>query len=382
MRRNFSPLIGLLVAAMVLAAVPAAFAAAPDHLPFLSPERPVAASPAPSVIGDPGGPAAPVSGQVPPHLATPDRPAPPAAADRPEAPLTDDSGEPAPESRPKDGIAPFDGIATPEIPQAIKARCGGTVEAGVGSVECNWVGREGLEVAGWQLWNISVRPEHGERNLVAELGADVTTYVDTAVEVPGHYLYVVLAVGSNGDVIARSAVAPASLKTPPGHDDKIRLKCRPLGLHDHPAVDVAPTDVAPPDVAPSIGCEWSPAQVDTAVGYVLWRQVDGGERTAVARTGLDVNRFVDTDVAREHRYVYVVTAVNSDGDVVARSHEEHVGIPGPRPRPVPPIDTLPVPGRPSVVPTPPVPRGKSGAAPAGPSTATARPVTPRTSANG
>jgi len=444
MRRSFSPLIGLLVAAIMLAAVPAAFAAAPDHLPFLSPDRPAAAPPTPFDNADPGemvapGPDSPTP--RPPHLATTDRATQPTVADGRDAPApvpapaatappTTAPG-PVPEPRPVDGQAALAGIAAPEVPHAIKARCFGTVEAGVGSVECNWVGREDLAVAGWQLWNIRVRPEHGERNLVAEMRADVTTFVDTAVEVPGHYLYAVLAVDSNGGIIARSAVAPASLKTPPGQDEKIRLKCRPIGLHDRPAVDIAPADIAPPDIAPSIGCEWSAAQIDTAVGYVLWRQVDGGERVAVARTGLEATRFVDTDVAREHRYVYVATAVDASGEVVARSHEEHVGIPGPQPHPVPPIRILPDPGLPPVVPSPPMPidpslptgpapidpppigvhppraampllptkpgRGvspptnpsepsvpglPSGVAPAGPTQAAAAPAMPRTSASG
>ncbi len=309
MHRKFSPLIGLLVAATLMAVVPAAFAAVPDHLPFRD-SPPPAASSAPDagpVVGLPSSAAAPA-----PILSTDSEPV------APRSPHVETDRPPTPAD-----------LTPPGVPHEIKARCFGSVDdTGAGSVECNWTIRDDAAIAGWQLWNIRIRPDHGERNLVAELGADVTTYLDTAVEVPGRYLYVVLGLDADGAIIARSAVAPAGLVAPPAHDDPMRLKCRVTG---------------PTDVAPEIGCEWSPTKVETAVGYVLWRIVDGGDRGAVARTGLDVTRFVDTEVAAGHRYVYAITAVDATGEVVGRSRAEHVDIPGPRPRPVPPVDIRPLP---------------------------------------
>lgn len=371
MRRSFSPLIGLLIAALVLAAVPAAFAAAPSGFPFKPDPQPISGPAVDSDIGAPIDFGGPIAIPAPPDDAV--------AAPRPEhfGPTGSPGG-------PLDARPALDRpIDRPDVPNEIKARCVGSVrDTGEGSVECNWTAREDLDVAGWQLWKIMVRPEHGERALVAELRPEVTTFVDTDVEVPAHYLYAVLAIDADGEIIARSAVAPASLNKPPGHDEGLRLKCRPVGPHDRPSVDTSladivpadakPIDVAPPNFEPSIGCEWSPAQVDTAVGYVLWRQVDGGERVTIARTGLDLTRFVDTDVASGHRYVYVATAVDAAGEVVARSHAEHVGIPGPRPRPVPPIHTLPEPGLPPVVPRPPVPADPSS--PKGPTSVDPPPI--------
>jgi len=269
MRRNFSPLIGLLMAAALLAAVPAAFAAAPDRLPFVG-------------------------------------------SSAPGTPVV---------SRPVD-------IAAPDVPPSIRARCVGSVgESGSGSVECNWRAREDLGIAGWQLWNLQVRPAHGERNLVAELRTGVTSYTDTNVEIPGQYFYVVLGLDADGDIIARSGVAPATLEKRPTHDDPMRLECGAADLQNPSA---------------SIGCEWSPTKAETAAGYVLWRSVGGDDRMVVARTGLEAVRFVDADVAAGHRYVYVITAVDAGGEVVGRSRPDHAGIPGSMNRPVDPVEVRPV----------------------------------------
>jgi len=279
MRRRFSPLIGLLMAATLLAAVPAAFAAAPDRLPFIGSSAPAA-----------------------PTDLTPER-------DRVVA-------------RPNE-------IAVPDVRESIRARCLGSVDdSGNGSVECNWTVRGDLRIAGWQLWNLQVRPVHGDRNLVAELRSGVTSYIDSEVEAPGQYLYVVLGLNANGAIVARSGVAPATIEKPPTHDDPMRLECS--------ATDSLAAGI-------SIGCEWSPTRAETAVGYVLWRSAGGDDRMMVARTGLDVVRFVDTDVAVGHRYVYVITAVDADGGVVGRSRPEHAGIPGPMPRPVRPVELRPMP---------------------------------------
>jgi len=325
---------GLLIAAVILAAVPAAFAAAPSGFPFRPDPQPEAAPPAP-----PDG-ATPAGLDVKPDVPDPE------------------AGLPAPGNRPAhlEPSGPLVGPPVappadrPDVPNEIKARCVGSIrDTGEASVECGWVAREGLDVSAWQLWKQQVRPEHGDRVLVAELRPDTTNYVDTDVEVPAHYAYVVLGVDSTGEVIARSAPAPVQLVDPPAHDRPLRLKCRPLIAID--GIDPAVTP------SPSIGCEWSPTDNETAVGYVLWRMVDGGDRQAIARTGLDTLRHVDTGITLGQRITYVVTAVDSSGEVVARSREEHVGIPGPHPRPLPPIHILPEPGRGPVVPEPPKPVG-------------------------
>ena len=316
MRRGFPPLIGLLIAATVLAAVPAAFAASPGGFPFRPDPRPISPPTVVSDIGEPTDLGGPADAPLPPHLGIGARP------DRPH-----DAGAVA--DRP---------VPRPAIPNEIKARCVGSVhESGRGSVECTWTTRDDLDVAGWQLWKLQVRPDHGERALIAELRPEVTTFVDTDVLVPAHYIYGVLGVDASGEVIARSPAVPANLATQPAGDKHLRLNCRPMIT-----IDVVDDATAVP---PSIGCEWSTTEDNTATGYVLWRLVDEGDRHEVARGGLDALRYVDSDVAIGHRYTYIVTAVDSSGEVVAKSREEHVGLP-PRHRPKPEtmIEPAPIPG--------------------------------------
>ncbi len=358
MRRSFSPLMGLLIAAVILAAVPAAFAAAPSGFPFRPDPKPEAAPPAPPAT------ASPTSVDVAPDATGP-------AADLPAAPDTRPAHLEPVGPQPVPPVAPP--VDRPDVPNEIKARCVGSIrDTGAASVECGWTAREGLDVFGWQLWKQQVRPEHGDRVLVAELRPDTTNYVDTDVEVPAHYAYVVLGVDSTGEVIARSAPAPVQLVDPPAHDRPLRLECRPLIAID--GIDPAVTP------SPSIGCEWSPTDNETAVGYVLWRMVDGGDRQAIARTGLDTLRHVDTGIMLGQRITYVVTAVDSSGEVVARSREEHVGIPGHK-RPEPSISILPIPepAGPLTPPSLPEPVPTPGM---GPKTGQRGPVVPRPGPNG
>ena len=78
-----------------------------------------------------------------------------------------------------------------------------------------------------------------------------------------------------------------------------------------------------------IACAWSAAQHPAAVAYKLLRSVDGGQREVVFRGPVREGRrrFLDTDVAAGHHYVYAVEAVNADGRVVSISHPVRVDIP-------------------------------------------------------
>ncbi|MDW3217713.1 MAG: hypothetical protein R8F63_03785 [Acidimicrobiales bacterium] len=190
-----------------------------------------------------------------------------------------------------------------------------------GAVHCEW--RSEVDVRSWQLWNVELRPTHGHRNLVAELGADRQSYTDVDVEVPGAYLYAVLGLDGDGEVIARSRIVPVKLQH---HDiavEPMRLTCEPH------RTDTATDVVAdrPPSFA--VGCNWSEITNDAAVGYVVFKAVDGGERSVFARVGLDVTSIRDDDVVAGHRYTYVVTAVDGEGHVVGRSRAETVGVPIP-----------------------------------------------------
>ncbi|MEM7142442.1 MAG: hypothetical protein AAF548_15570 [Actinomycetota bacterium] len=181
-----------------------------------------------------------------------------------------------------------------------------------GAVHCEW--RSEAEVRSWQLWNAQIRPERGARALVAELGADVASYTDAEVEVPGKYVYVVLGLDGEGEVIARSRVEVVKLRHREADIARIGLRCK---AHR--------TDVED-EIA--VGCNWSDVRSDTAVGYVVSKAVDGGEPAVIARTGLDVTDVRDDDVEKGRRYAYVVVAVDGDGEVVGRSRIETVGVKG------------------------------------------------------
>jgi hypothetical protein len=207
----------------------------------------------------------------------------------------------------------------PDLPITVPLACKARVSDSAGAVHCRWRGGEDPAVDSWQLWNLQVRPEVGPRNLVAELGADTHSYVDSNVEVPAGYLYAVLGLDEEGQVVARSRVVHVRLKERSDRVEMLRLECSV-----HRGEGVAGDATIRDDV--EIGCEWSAATDPAAEGYVLWRRVDHGEREVIARMGLDQISYVDTDVAPGHRYTYLVRAVDEEGNVVAKSHSEHVAI--------------------------------------------------------
>lgn len=242
-----------------------------------------------------------------------------------------------------------DALRIPPVNAAVKLDCAPRVAGDEisdrvdGAVHCEW--RSEADVRSWQLWNIQVRPVHGHRNLVAELGADVQSFTDVNVEVPASYLYAVLGLDGDGEIVARSRIVPVKLAHRQVDVEPMRLTCEPHRT-DEPTRD-AVTD-APPSFA--VGCHWSEVHNDAAVGYVLYKSVDGGERSVLARVGLDTTSVRDDEVRAGHRYTYVVTAVDGEGHVVGRSRAETVGIPVPeRDRPVrdEPVRDEPVRDRPA-----------------------------------
>jgi hypothetical protein len=214
-------------------------------------------------------------------------------------------------------------LELPDVAAAIKLHCAPRQSDTAAAVHCEWRAGDDLGVRAWQLWRLQVRPERGDRVLVASLGADAASHTDTGVVSPAKYLYAVLGLDAGGDVIARS-----------------RLETVRLRNHDEREVDLVPMRLScaaahgEGDAAASAGCEWSGVEHERAVGYVLWRSVDGGERVALARVGLDTQSYRDTTVVAGHRYTYIVTAVDAEGEIVGRSRAETVGLrPAVRPEP-------------------------------------------------
>jgi len=207
-----------------------------------------------------------------------------------------------------------------EVPVTVKLGCRGHVDEGIGTVGCQWRAIDDQAIASWQLFNLQVRPVAGVRNLVAELRADTRSFRDTNVEVPAAYVYAVLALDAEGEVIGRSRVVSAVV-----HDRDREIEPLYLRCDGHRGeTDTVEPDGEVPDIAIWATCEWRPSTSDSTAGYVVWRTTDGGERTAIARTGLDQTSIRDNDVSRGHRYRYVVQAVDADGNTVGLSRPANV----------------------------------------------------------
>ncbi len=69
----------------------------------------------------------------------------------------------------------------------------------------------------------------------------------------------------------------------------------------------------------AIGCQWRSSTRDDAVGYQLWRIVDHNGRELVWRGGLDTTMARDSVSGRARSSLYVVLALDSDGDIVGQS---------------------------------------------------------------
>ncbi len=74
----------------------------------------------------------------------------------------------------------------------------------------------------------------------------------------------------------------------------------------------------------NVGCRWRAATSDQAAGYQLWRIVDRGERTLVARGGLDMLGARDVVPADAQVVRYAVLALNEDGRVVGQSRVQKI----------------------------------------------------------
>lgn len=187
----------------------------------------------------------------------------------------------------------------------IKLHCRGSL-ADTPVIGCSWRAPDDAGIVGFQLWNLQTAPIEGERNLVGEFGVDVTSYLDGAVEAPASYLYVVLGVDADGEIVARSRVDRARLGDP--SIERLRLTC-----------DGVDGDT------PAVACGWSAPEDAAVASYVLYRSSKGQDRTAIANLGADSAGFTDTTVECGVRYRYQVVGLDGGGEVVAKSRHDAAG---------------------------------------------------------
>lgn len=188
---------------------------------------------------------------------------------------------------------------------AIKLHCRGSI-ADSPVVGCSWRAPDDAGIASFQLWNLQTAPTEGVRNLVAELGADASSYVDGAVTAPASYLYVVLGLDAEGEIVARSRVDRARLGDP--SIERLRLTC-----------DGVEGDT------PAVTCGWTAPEDAAVASYVLYRNSKGEDRAVIATLGADSTGFTDTTVECGVRYRYKLVGLNADGEIVAKSRRDAAG---------------------------------------------------------
>ncbi len=186
--------------------------------------------------------------------------------------------------------------------ERVKLNCRGH-GSDVDGVACAW--RSEATVASWQLWNLQILPSGGARNLVAEVGADVMSYHDTAVTGPAVYLYAVLGLDAEGTIVAQSRV------------DKVRVQGKDIG-HLRLECDAR-------EDAETIGCGWSAPEDAEIRAYELYRSAAGEERTVIATLGADATGYTDTDVEAGVRYRYRLVALDPSGAIEALSRTDSAG---------------------------------------------------------
>lgn len=181
------------------------------------------------------------------------------------------------------------------------------------AVVCRWSAVESDKLRGYKLWRTVGAPGTHPRQLIGKIPADARLrHLDTRVRRGHVYTYLVVAVAKDGSRIAVGG--PVAVRIP-GRHHALRFVCAVGSDGDHLGV----------------GCKWSESKDPAAVGYVLWRSVDGGARQAIYRTGLDGRlHFFDTKVEPGQSIRYAVVAVDATGHRVGKGGPIVVRIPARR----------------------------------------------------
>lgn len=202
--------------------------------------------------------------------------------------------------------------ATPDL-AAIKLGCGLVVPNPLSpiapnrAIVCRWNAPEGVTVKTYRLWR-SV--DAGQRHLLAAIPGDGTLrFADRNIRTGHAYHYLVVGIGAEGARVAKSAVVTVRVPRAP----------QPLAFNCVVVIDAGDT---------SARCHWSDTSRPAAVGYVLWRSVDGGAREAIYRVGEDGRRsYVDRDLEPGQTIRYAVVALDAHHRIVAFGGPDRVVIP-------------------------------------------------------
>ena len=220
------------------------------------------------------------------------------------------------------------------------------------SIGCRWSIPDGA--AAFRLVRLAVGTDQG-RTVVARIDDPAqNSFVDSPVRRGVRYRYVVQAYDAPGRLIGVSR--PAHVGVPPADApadvEVLRLECQATS-------------------ATTVRCAGSVPTVSARI-LTLWRSVDGGEREVVESFAQPFpSSYGDVVPPGTARVRYAIIATDGDGEIVARSRAEVVGLPDAPPpttdvpvRPPTTIDARPVatsperpddrsrvPGRPGVRPS-------------------------------
>jgi hypothetical protein len=171
------------------------------------------------------------------------------------------------------------------IPAAPTALAFGPVTSS--SVSLNWTDNAANETG----YQVERAPGGGGFTMIAALGANATTHVDTMVSPSTAYDYRVRATSAAGNSAYSNT---ASVTTPVG-------PAAPSAL------------VATAASTSQINLRWTD-NASNETGFKITRSLNGTSFTQIATVGANATTYSDTGLARNKRYYYRVGATNANGD--------------------------------------------------------------------
>ncbi len=150
------------------------------------------------------------------------------------------------------------------------------------------------------------RSDDGENySLVADLGADSTSFTDSGLNPGTSYSYEVSSWSAAGEAYAMSSVSVVTQTT---------ARLAPAVMQNTPAMPAAPGNVAFSSVTNSgLTINWTDAATNET-GYHIYRSTDGVNFTQIASLAANSTSFADSGLASGVTYAYRIAAYNTAGE--------------------------------------------------------------------
>ncbi len=203
-------------------------------------------------------------------------------------------------------VGPRPVVSKPDL-EHLRLMCDGRrSDDGLPVVGCEWSPSERRDAAGY----VVTRTNGDVREIILRTSDLATTSVlDTSIRFDVRYRYIVQVLNAQGRTIGTSGQVQAGVESPNTDLEVLKLRCQQV----RPDVAFGGRD------GQTVRCEWRAGEHPDAVGYQLWRIVDGDERELVWRGGMDTTAVRDRVGNDVSRATYVVLALGADGVVVGQS---------------------------------------------------------------